>query len=57
MDAAKIQLGMGQELHPASGIKGCSLLRSYLGYVQRKKDFSCILVCGDAKGPGGPFCS
>lgn len=57
MDAAKIQLGMGQELHPASGIKGCSLLRSYLGYVQHKKDFSCILVCGGAKGPGGPFCS
>lgn len=51
MDAAKIQLGMGQKLHPAPGRKGLLLA------VQRKKDFSCILVCGDAKGPGGPFCS
>lgn len=57
-DAAKIQLGRERELHPAPGIKDFfSLLRSGLGHMQHKKDFSRVLVVGDAKGPGGPLCS
>lgn len=58
MDAAKIQLGMGQELQPAPAINQGLLLAGLVSqHVQPKKDFSCILGCGDAKGPGGPFCS
>lgn len=57
MDAAKIRLGVGQELHPAPGVKDRSLLRCCLRHVQGKKDFSFVLVWGDANGLGGPFCS
>lgn len=54
-DAAEIQPGRARELHPAPGIKDFS--SSLRGDVQHKKDFSRVLVVGDAKGPGGPLCS
>lgn len=57
MDAAKIRLGVGQELHPAPAVKDRSLLCCCLRHVQGKKDFSFVLVWGDANGLGGPFCS
>lgn len=57
-NTARIQLGGEQELPPAPGIKDfSSLLRSGLGDMQRKTNFSHVLVAGDAKGPGGPLCS
>lgn len=52
-DAAKIQLGREQELDPAPGIKDfSSLLCGDLRHMQHKKDFSLVLVAGDAEGLG-----
>lgn len=50
--------GAGAGAAPAPAVNEGLLLAALLSqHVQPKKGFSSILVRGDAKGLGGPFCS